>query len=814
MKKMQTKSLPLVVLSGASSCFLNAADITMTVSNIDWNAAMWDTPAAAPTTGNDYFTAVVGANLFRISADGSDSTFLGDSITTIQGTRALVKLTDGGTAIIDGDFILEGGVLSYGPGSGAPTATLQVEDFVVSSTGSTINVNNVASRFIIDGTLTGSGDLTIDKELDGDTSNSTVEFTRIDDFTGPLTVADGMDLDFGQASYEFTNQVSLGEGSVLTINDGQTLTFTRGQLLGSNDSIIPVGVYADTALNDLENFADNGGTLVVKLGADTDNDGLADSFEQLIIDADPNDAIENLEDVLPEGDFDADSGVVAGSASNLNEQTAGTNPVEADSDGDTLLDGDELSGSSNTFAPGTPTDPLSADSDADGANDFEENGSLNIQFSMAPTNPNFVDTDDDGMTDGYELRNNSPTTALNPNDDGTTDPIQAPERDIDLDGISNFAEFNGDTPSSLQTRADLADTDGDGLNDDIEDNAGEWFSEDETGTNPLIADTDDDGLSDGVENPDLEYDPDNPTMQPGTDPNNPDSDSDTVVDGQEIEEGTDPTDSDSFSAPFDEALVRFDFGTDTSDVQVNWTGAPLGNGTNGTISIATTAIGSPTVDSRDRADANTDGAGADIGNTDIWRDFIFSNGSFSTAPDTGLELTLSGLDPSTSYDITIAGYDSSSFGDRSSDWSQVGGTSTERLSFSANNGDPEMITDNSIVLNVISDDAGEVILNGVVSADTPSTSHNVFVNYLVVEEGSASPATGIEITSITFNDTGDLEITFSPGGSGFILTSADDLVGSFTEETNATYDGTNQFTVPASALDTDGNDYFRIQEAP
>ena len=40
--------------------------------------------------------------------------------------------------------------------------------------------------------------------------------------------------------------------------------------------------------------------------ADCDKDGLKDVVEQQIIDADPNDAFETLEDVLPDDDFDLD----------------------------------------------------------------------------------------------------------------------------------------------------------------------------------------------------------------------------------------------------------------------------------------------------------------------------------------------------------------------------------------------------------------------------------------------------------------------------------------------------------------------------
>lgn len=191
----------------------------------------------------------------------------------------------------------------------------------------------------------------------------------------------------------------------------------------------------------------------------------------------------------------------------------GTDPLDADTDGDGLSDGDEVCLHR--------TNPLRADSDGDGLSDMRE-----LALGTDPMSP---DTDGDGLLDGWEAAH-----GLDPlvpsGDDGA-------DADVDGDGLTNIQEQRrGTDPHDADTDGDglsdgqevnvhgtsptVADTDGDGLNDGEEINHG---------TDPLRADTDFDGLSDGAE------------LRLGTDPRQPDTDGDGLTDGWEHESGYDPT---------------------------------------------------------------------------------------------------------------------------------------------------------------------------------------------------------------------------------------------------------------------------------
>lgn len=138
------------------------------------------------------------------------------------------------------------------------------------------------------------------------------------------------------------------------------------------------------------------------------------------------------------------------------ELELGTDPYNADTDGDGLKDGTEVKQYN--------TDPKNVDSDNDGLKDGEE--VMNYK-----TNPNKADTDGDGLSDYDELMKYK------------TDPLNA---DTDGDGLNDGYEVN-----TSKTNPMKADTDGDGLKDGEEVNKYK--------TDPLKADTDGGSVNDGKE---------------------------------------------------------------------------------------------------------------------------------------------------------------------------------------------------------------------------------------------------------------------------------------------------------------------------
>ncbi len=193
------------------------------------------------------------------------------------------------------------------------------------------------------------------------------------------------------------------------------------------------------------------------------------------------------------------------------EKELGTDPKNADTDGDALNDGAEVN-SYNTY-------PLKTDSDADGLSD-------GVEVKKYKTDPLNEDSDEDGLSDGdevnkyktYPLKKDSDADGLSDGDEVKkykTDPLN---EDSDADGLNDGDEVK------YKSKPLKEDSDGDGINDGVEVN--------QYKSDPAKADTDGDGLSDGDE-----------VNKYKTSPIKIDTDGGSVADGAEITNKTNPLDS-------------------------------------------------------------------------------------------------------------------------------------------------------------------------------------------------------------------------------------------------------------------------------
>lgn len=278
----------------------------------------------------------------------------------------------------------------------------------------------------------------------------------------------------------------------------------------------------------------------VPTNPDTDNDRLDDAYEIRTAETDPtvadsdsartnrSEAGNGVTDGLE--DFDHESLVTHV------EADIGTDPFDADTDGDELTDAFE-----HRFET---VDPLLADTDGDGTPDTLEDPDnetlVNIDEQRNGTVPTNPDTDADNLTDAEEIRDAKTNPLVNDSDSARTNRSEANNRivdgseDFDRDGLTAAQEYE------LGTDPFDPDTDGDGLLDGFEHRY-------ET-LDPLSADTDGDGVVDAQEDPDNETLVNIDEQAAGTSPLDADTDNDSLTDAFELRHSlTSPVDVDSNS---------------------------------------------------------------------------------------------------------------------------------------------------------------------------------------------------------------------------------------------------------------------------
>ncbi len=199
-------------------------------------------------------------------------------------------------------------------------------------------------------------------------------------------------------------------------------------------------------------------------------------------------------EIMPAAVIDIDSD--GDGLTNKEEKRLGTNPKNLDSDGDGFSDRREV---------GSVLAPNDTDSDGiiDALDDDDDNdGLLTKVEGLLATSAYTADSDNDGLSDSVEV-GGDPRDALDSDNDGLINAIDYDDDDDGIPTVSEQADPNGDGKPT-----DAVDTDKDGIVD---------YLDADTNT-----DRDNDGLSNELE------------AILGTNPDNPDTDGDDILDGEEV----------------------------------------------------------------------------------------------------------------------------------------------------------------------------------------------------------------------------------------------------------------------------------------
>ena len=334
--------------------------------------------------------------------------------------------------------------------------------------------------------------------------------------------------------------------------------------------------------------SDNDGTFDISAtplaGADTSNDGRIDD----LTDGD-RDGIVSVADALPmlfgdDGDPDGD-GIFTSA-----ERGLGTDPLNADSDGDGLcdgtiavamvcVDGEDAAGGQNSDTDGL-IDALDPDDDDDGiltADEVTDSANINDNDVDGTDGFNWVDTDADGDTilDGVEGRadrNNNgipayldPSESLDPDGDADGDTLLNGEEygigtdpnnpDSDNDGVRDDAEvqdLNNPRDTDMDGTIDALDPDDDNdgvltANEDVDGDGNPLDDDSDTDNTPNYLDVDDDG--DGVNTIAEDVDNDGDPTNDDTDNNGTPDYLDTDDDGDGVLTSNEPGDADNSGTP-------------------------------------------------------------------------------------------------------------------------------------------------------------------------------------------------------------------------------------------------------------------------
>ncbi|MHB1454052.1 MAG: InlB B-repeat-containing protein [Saccharofermentanales bacterium] len=371
-----------------------------------------------------------------------------------------------------------------------------------------------------------------------------------------------------------------------TVSGGSYSVYVLAKDILGNSKTELIGVYVtdtdgDGVLDDVDLFplddkkAD---------GVDTDGDGTDDMFDT----DDDNDGVLDTSDLYPLNDKKADG---------VDTDGDGTDDLfDTDDDNDGVADINDQYPLDDKKADGVDTDNDGTDNVFDADDDNDGVADINDQYPLDGKKADGVDTDNDGTDDLFDTDDDN-DGYLDINDLYPTDKNKVDGIDNDADQIDDIIDTDDDNDNvsdineaKQHTNPNVADTDSDGVNDDIDQfplNSrkvdGIDFDKDGTddvvdtdddndglpdeyeaiiGTNPKNKDTDGDGFGDSVDLYPLDankvngFDTDNDGIDDIIDQ---DDDNDTIPDAIEIALGTNPklkdTDFDGYNDNIDIAPV-------------------------------------------------------------------------------------------------------------------------------------------------------------------------------------------------------------------------------------------------------------------
>jgi hypothetical protein len=404
----------------------------------DWSGTAAGSSAATIAAAAD----IIAAGGMRISFDyvptnntstnwvnvsvGMEASFDGQAITDGGTDYGVLLRNNGGTERFDNGF-------NKGPGASFPATTTSRHAEYLYAFSSFADGTEVRSRVIVDGVQVAADTFFLD--------NNANEFYFVVEVGEVGTLVDNLTVSTAPLIYNFA---LTGNSFISGIDAGDPIgtlsseTFAKGPESSAYTFVSGTGdednakftISGDQILAGTYDFTQDahgtqyfvrvqgtgsvtGGTqqkeLVLTLIKDDDADDLIDTWELTFADelTDLNGLGTGTGPGAGTGDFDGD-GISDYQEFQYSLSTyPGINPVLADTDDDTINDGDEIAGAGSR----PPTNPLIADTDLDGLDDgVESNTGTFVSATDTGTNPTLVDTDLDGSRDSFEVEKNSNPT--------------------------------------------------------------------------------------------------------------------------------------------------------------------------------------------------------------------------------------------------------------------------------------------------------------------------------------------------------------------------------------------------------------------